>query len=58
MNHDVPAYGSWSLVIINSAIFIFFGYTFFKPQTKRDWRSLGAFSAFLSRCSPRCTASR
>jgi protein-S-isoprenylcysteine O-methyltransferase Ste14 len=22
-------------------------YTFFKPQTKRDWRSFGAFSAFL-----------
>jgi protein-S-isoprenylcysteine O-methyltransferase Ste14 len=24
-----------------------FAYSFFKPQTKRDWRSLGAFSAFL-----------
>jgi protein-S-isoprenylcysteine O-methyltransferase Ste14 len=48
MNHDnAPAYGLWSLVIINSAIFILFAYTFFKPQTKRDWRSLGAFSAFL-----------
>jgi protein-S-isoprenylcysteine O-methyltransferase Ste14 len=48
MNHDEPsAYGLWSLVIINSAIFILFAYTFFKPQTKRDWRSFGAFSAFL-----------
>ena len=47
MNHNVSAYGLWSLVIINSAIFIMFAYTFFKPQTKRDWRSFGAFSAFL-----------
>ena len=44
---DAPAYGLWSLVIINSAIFIFFAFTFFKPQTTRDWRSFGAFSAFL-----------
>jgi protein-S-isoprenylcysteine O-methyltransferase Ste14 len=47
MHDDVPAYGLWSLVIINSAIFIFFAFTFFKPQTKRDWRSFSAFSAFL-----------
>ncbi len=48
MTHDdIPAYGLWSLVLINSAIFIFFAFTFFKPQTKRDWRSFGAFSAFL-----------
>ena len=48
MTHDdMPAYGLWSLVIINSAIFIFFAFTFFKPQTKRDWRSFGAFSAFI-----------
>ena len=48
MTHDdVPAYGLWSLVIINSAVFIFFAFSFFKPQTKRDWRSFSAFSAFL-----------
>jgi methanethiol S-methyltransferase len=48
MTHDdMPAYGLWSLVLINSAIFLFFAFTFFKPQTKRDWRSFGAFSAFL-----------
>jgi len=48
MSHDdFSDYGLWSLVIINSAIFILFAYTFFKPQTKRDWRSFGAFSAFL-----------
>jgi protein-S-isoprenylcysteine O-methyltransferase Ste14 len=47
MNTDIPAYGLWSLVIVNSAIFIMFAYTFFKPRTDRDWRSFGAFSAFL-----------
>ena len=47
MNDEAPAYGLWSLVIINSAIFIIFAYSFFKPQTGRDWRSFGAFSAFL-----------
>lgn len=47
MSDETPAYGLWSLVIINSAIFIFFAYSFFKPQTGRDWRSFGAFSAFL-----------
>jgi protein-S-isoprenylcysteine O-methyltransferase Ste14 len=47
MNDEAPAYGLWGLVIINSAIFIIFAYSFFKPQTGRDWRSFGAFSAFL-----------
>ena len=42
-----PAYGLWSLVIINSAIFIIFAFSFAKPQTKRDWRSFGVFSAFI-----------
>jgi protein-S-isoprenylcysteine O-methyltransferase Ste14 len=40
-------YGLWSLVIVNSVVFIFFAYSFFKPQTPRDWRSFSAFSAFL-----------
>lgn len=47
MHENAQAYGLWSLVLINSAIFIFFAFTFFKPQTTRDWRSFGAFSAFL-----------
>ncbi|MEW6324227.1 MAG: isoprenylcysteine carboxylmethyltransferase family protein [Nitrospirota bacterium] len=44
---DSPAYGLWSLVILNSLVFIFFAFSFTKPRTARDWRSLGAFSAFL-----------
>ena len=44
---EEPGYGMWSLVIVNSVIFILFAYSFFKPRTGRDWRSFGAFSAFL-----------
>jgi protein-S-isoprenylcysteine O-methyltransferase Ste14 len=44
---DPSAYGLWSLVIINSLVFIIFAFSFAKPQTSRDWRSFGAFSAFL-----------
>lgn len=47
MTHDVPAYGLWTLVILNSAIFLMFVFSFFKPQTARDWRTFGAFSAFI-----------
>ena len=49
MNHGTgaPAYGLWMMVIINSAIFIMFAFSFFKPKTKTDWRTLGTFSAFI-----------
>lgn len=47
MNTDTPAYGLWSLVIINSAVFIIFAFSFTKPKTPRDWRSFSAFSAFI-----------
>ena len=47
MTHDTPAYGLWTLVFFNSAIFLMFGYSFFKPQTARDWRTFGAFGAFV-----------
>ena len=47
MEQAAQAYGLWSLVVINSAIFIIFAFSFTKPKTKRDWRSFGAFSAFI-----------
>ncbi len=47
MHEQASAYGLWSLVIINSAIFIMFAYSFAPPKNARDWRSFGAFSAFL-----------
>lgn len=47
MSHDQSAYGLWVLVALNSAIFIMFAYSFFKPANARDWRTFGAFSAFI-----------
>lgn len=47
MNPDAPAYGLWTLVALNSAVFLIFAFSFAKPQTARDWRSFGAFAAFI-----------
>lgn len=47
MSAATPAYGLWSLVVINSLVFIIFAFSFAKPQSKRDWRSFSAFSAFI-----------
>ena len=45
--NQAPAYGLWMLVILNSAVFLMFAFSFFKPQTARDWRTFGAFGAFV-----------
>jgi protein-S-isoprenylcysteine O-methyltransferase Ste14 len=44
---EPQAYGLWPLVVINTAVFIIFAFSFSHPRTARDWRSFGAFSAFL-----------
>lgn len=45
--NDIPAYNLWGLVIINIAVFLIFAFSFTHPKTSRDWRSFGAFSAFI-----------
>jgi protein-S-isoprenylcysteine O-methyltransferase Ste14 len=47
MHHEGSAYGLWRIVLIESAFFIVFAFSFTRPKTSRDWRSLGAFSAFI-----------
>jgi methanethiol S-methyltransferase len=47
MSNETPAYGLWTIVILNSLVFIVFAFSFTKPRTARDWRSFGAFSAFI-----------
>jgi len=47
MNRDGSAYGMWGLVLIESAFFIIFAFSFTRPKTRTDWRSFGAFSAFI-----------
>lgn len=45
--NDSSAYGLWPLVVINASILMLFAFSFTRPRAARDWRSLGAFSAFL-----------
>lgn len=40
-------YGLWPLVILNTLLFAVFGLSFFHPRTQRDWRVMGAYTAFL-----------
>lgn len=40
-------YGLWPLVIINSAIFVIFALSFFRPGNSRDWKAMGGFTAFI-----------
>jgi methanethiol S-methyltransferase len=47
MTNASSGYGLWFFAFVNATIFIIFAFSFFKPQTARDWRSFGAFSAFL-----------
>jgi protein-S-isoprenylcysteine O-methyltransferase Ste14 len=42
-----PAYGLWDLVVLNVVVFAVFAFSFARPTTARDWRSFGAFTAFL-----------
>ena len=47
MSSDSNGYGLWVLVAINTIIFVVFAFSFTRPHTARDWRSFGAFSAFI-----------
>ena len=47
MTHDASGYGLWTLVVLNAALFLMFAFSFFKPKTGRDWRTFGAFAAFI-----------
>jgi len=42
------AYGLWSLVVINIALFVFFIMSFLVPFRKREWRSMGVTVAFFT----------
>ena len=47
MTQDASGYGLWTLVVLNSALFLMFAFSFFKRQTGRDWCTFGAFAAFI-----------
>jgi protein-S-isoprenylcysteine O-methyltransferase Ste14 len=50
---EPPAYGLWGLVIVNSAVFILFAFSFFKPRTGRDGAPSARSAPFWSPCSRR-----
>lgn len=41
------AYGMWPVVAFNVGLFLFFVLTFVRPKGLVEWRSMGAFIAFL-----------
>ena len=47
MTEESPAYGLWALVLINTAVFAIFAFSFTRSRTVRDWRAFGGFTAFL-----------
>jgi len=47
MNGENGEYGLWTAVATSSLLFIGFAFAFARPRTKYDWKSFGAFSAFI-----------
>jgi protein-S-isoprenylcysteine O-methyltransferase Ste14 len=47
MKPGSQAYGLWPLVLINSAVFIIFALSFWRLKNARDYRTFGAFAAFI-----------
>jgi protein-S-isoprenylcysteine O-methyltransferase Ste14 len=47
MPDESAAYGLWPIVVVNSAVFLIFAFSFTRPRSFRDWRSFGAFAAFV-----------
>lgn len=45
--NSVPAYGHWMIALGIAGALLLFVFSFVKPKTSRDWRSFGAFSAFI-----------
>lgn len=40
-------YGLWGLAAVDSLLVVVFAASFFHPQSRRDWRTLGGFAAFM-----------
>jgi hypothetical protein len=40
-------YGLWGLVAFHIGVFVLFGLGLLQPASRREWRSMGAFMAFV-----------
>ncbi len=47
MTEGISDYRLWGLAALNVFVFVGFAYSFFKPANLRDWRSFGAYTAFI-----------
>lgn len=54
MNHGESGYGLWTLVLLNSAFFIFLLPAFLSLKRNRIGGRLGCFQPFWLRSLPRC----
>ncbi len=44
---EVYAYGMWPVAAASIGIFIFFVLSYIKPKKRREWHSMGTYSAFV-----------
>lgn len=42
-----PAYGLWTLAVVNVLVLLVFAFSFGRPRTTLEWRSFGGFTAFV-----------
>ena len=47
MSSGTTSFGLWGLAAANAAVFILFASSFHRLRTARDWRTFGAFAAFV-----------
>lgn len=45
--NEAYAYGMWPVALVSIGIFVFFVLSYFKPKKRREWQSMGAYSAFV-----------
>ena len=58
MDHDTAAYGLWTLVVIDSLVFIIFAFSFSNRTRSETGARLVLSPLSSSRCLQRCTAFR
>ncbi len=44
---ETYAYGMWPVALVSIGIFVFFVLSYLKPTKRREWHSMGAYSAFI-----------
>jgi protein-S-isoprenylcysteine O-methyltransferase Ste14 len=45
--NEAYAYGMWPVALVSIGIFVFFVLSYLNPKKRREWQSMGAYSAFV-----------